>query len=67
MKDIIEAVQTFEDIWGDLAHWKQLDPEQQQRLIHEVQRTYEGQIPLIRRARDRRLATILRGFEDARE
>ncbi len=58
--------QTFESVWGDLATWSRLDPEQQRTLIHIVERTYEGQLATIREARDRRLAAILTGLEDAK-
>ena len=58
--------QTFESVWGDLATWSRLDPEQQRTLIHNVERTYEGKLATIREARDRRLAAILTGLEDVR-
>ncbi len=57
---------TFESLWADLAHWDHLDPQQQQALIHAVERTYQGQLSKIRSARDRRLAAILKGLEEAR-
>jgi hypothetical protein len=43
-----------------------LDPEQQNALSHSVERTYEGQLADIRRARDRRLAAVLRALEDSK-
>ena len=61
-----QLLQTMETVWDDLADWKHLDPEQQHALIHEVERTYEGQLSSIRGARDRRLAAILKALEDAR-
>ena len=57
---------TFESVWGDLATWSRLDPEQRHTLIHTVEQTYEGKLATIREARDRRLAAILRGLEDAK-
>jgi carnitine 3-dehydrogenase len=57
---------TFEPVWDDLACWDHLDPEQQHALIHNVERTYEGQLAGIREARDRRLAAILRALEESR-
>ncbi|MFB3112974.1 MAG: 3-hydroxyacyl-CoA dehydrogenase NAD-binding domain-containing protein [Gemmatimonadales bacterium] len=57
---------TFESVWSDLATWSRLDPEQRHTLIHTVERTYEGKLTTIREARDRRLAAILKGLEDAR-
>ncbi len=62
-----QLLQTMEGVWEDLADWKQLDADQQRKLIHHVERAYEGQLPAIRKARDRRLAAILRGIEDAKE
>jgi 3-hydroxyacyl-CoA dehydrogenase len=58
---------TFETLWGDLASWNQLDPHEQQSLIHLVEHTYQGQLGKIRFARDRRLAAILRGLEAVRQ
>lgn len=57
---------TFENYWSDLASWSRLEPEDQQRLIRMIEKTYAGQISDIRRARDRRLAAILRALEEAR-
>jgi len=41
--------------------------EQQRQLIGAINRAYQGQTDEIRVARDRRLAGILRGIEQARE
>lgn len=57
---------TFESLWGDLADWTRLDPQQQQALIHTVEHTYQGQLTKIRGARDRRLGAILRALEEVR-
>lgn len=57
---------TFENYWSDLANWSKLEPEDQQRLIRAIEKTYAGKIGEIRRARDRRLAAILRSLEEAR-
>jgi 3-hydroxypropionate dehydrogenase (NADP+) len=57
---------TYEATWADLASWSQLDPEQQHRLVHAVERAYRDSIVKIRPARDRRLAGILRGLEQSR-
>lgn len=59
-------LQTFEGYWGDLATWSKLEPEDQHRLIHAIEKTYEGQVDQIRRLRDRRLAAILRALEEAK-
>lgn len=60
-------LQTFEMIWSDLPTWTQLEPEQQRRLIHVIEKTYAGKVAALRLARDRRLGGILRGLEDARD
>ncbi len=59
-------LQTFEGYWGDLATWSKLEPEDQHRLIRAIEKTYEGQVDQIRRARDRRLAAILRALEEVK-
>jgi 3-hydroxypropionate dehydrogenase (NADP+) len=58
---------TFEEVWGDLPTWTKLDPDAQRRLVHLIERAYDDQVQVIRPARDRRLAGILRGLEEARE
>ena len=60
-------LQTFEMIWDDLPTWTKLEPEQQRKLIHLIEKTYDEQVAVIRPARDRRLAEMLRGMERARE
>ncbi len=57
---------TFESYWSDLASWSRLEPEERLRLIRMIEKTYSGKISDIRRARDRRLAAILRALEEAR-
>lgn len=59
-------LQTFEGYWSDLATWSKLEPEDQHRLIHAIEKTYEGQVDQIRRSRDRRLAAILRALEEVK-
>ena len=57
---------SFEDWWGHLATWQQLDPEQQRTLTHSVERAYRGRLDGLREARDRRLSAILRALEQSR-
>lgn len=57
---------TFESWWQQLAHWAQLDPDQQRALIQAIERTYKGKIEFLREARDRRLNAILKALEQAR-
>ncbi|MDH3290381.1 MAG: 3-hydroxyacyl-CoA dehydrogenase NAD-binding domain-containing protein [Gemmatimonadota bacterium] len=60
-------LKTFEMIWEDLATWTQLEPEQQRKLIHLIEKAYDEQVDALRPARDRRLGGILRGMERVRE
>jgi carnitine 3-dehydrogenase len=55
-----------EPYWANLASWSKLEPEDQARLIHAIEHAYTVQIDSIRRARNRRLAAMLRAMEDAR-
>lgn len=58
---------TFKTLWEDLADWKRLEPDAQQELIHTIERTYHGQLSRIRAARDRRLAAIVKGLDEAKQ
>lgn len=60
-------LQSFEMIWEDLPTWTNLEPEQQRKLIHLIEKTYDEKVTVIRPARDRRLAEMLRGMERAKE
>jgi carnitine 3-dehydrogenase len=57
---------SFESWWQQLAHWAQLDPEQQRALIGSIERSYKGKVEYLREARDRRLSAILKALEQAR-
>ena len=52
--------------WADLAGWVKLEPDEQHRLIHAIEAAYAGKTDQIRRARNRRVAAILRAVEEAR-
>ena len=56
----------FESWWGTLAHWDRLEPEQRRALIGEINRAYAGKIGMLREARDRRLAAIVKALEQSR-
>lgn len=62
-----QLLQTYETIWGDLAAWNKLEPDEQRKLIHAIERSYQDHIERIRPARDRRLAAILKALEHARQ
>jgi len=57
---------SFESWWEQLAHWAQLDPDQQRSLIQGIERAYKGKVEFLREARDRRLSAILKALERAR-
>jgi len=57
---------SFEAWWADLASWEKLTPKQQRTLITAIEKAYEGQVDILREARDRRLGTILRSLEQSR-
>ena len=59
-------LQTYEDIWKDLPNWSQLEPDRQRKLIHAIEQAYADKMSVLRPARDRRLAGILKGMEQAR-
>jgi carnitine 3-dehydrogenase len=59
-------LQAQEPYWASLATWSRLEPQDETRLIHAIAKAYEGQIDNIRRARNRRLAAILRALDEAR-
>lgn len=59
-------LQAQEPYWASLAAWSKLEPEDETRFIHAIAKAYEGEIDSIRRARNRRLAAILRALEEAR-
>jgi carnitine 3-dehydrogenase len=57
---------SFEAWWSDLATWEKLAPAQQRSLISAIEKAYEGQVDILREARDRRLGAILRALEQSR-
>jgi carnitine 3-dehydrogenase len=57
---------TFEATWADLASWSKLEPEERNKLIHAIERTYEDTIDKLRPLRDKRLAGVLRSLERTR-
>ena len=57
---------SFENWWRQLAHWAQLEPDQQRALTQSIEKAYKGKIEFLREARDRRLSAILRALEQAR-
>ncbi len=61
-----QLLASFESWWQDLAHWSQLDPEQQRVLIQSIEKAYKGKVEFLREARDRRLSAILKALEQSR-
>jgi len=58
-----EALQEYERIWGRLARWDTLSPEDRQRLIRLIERVYDEEPSELRAERDRFLARLLRVIE----
>lgn len=58
---------TFEGLWANAPTWSKLEPQQQRQIVQAIEKTYAGQIDQIRKARDRRLAGMLKGMEQARQ
>jgi len=61
-----QLLQSHEGIWADLPTWSHLEPEQQRRLVSQIEKAYKDNVDVIRPARDRRLAGMLRGLERSR-
>lgn len=61
-----QLLQSYEGIWADLPTWSHLEPEQQRRLVSQIEKAYKDNVDVIRPARDRRLAGMLRGLERSR-
>jgi len=61
-----KVLHTYESTWSYLATWSQLEPDQQHKLVHAIDKAYREAIVKIRPARDRRLAGILRGLEQSK-
>ncbi len=57
---------SFEGWWASLAQWSKLEPEQLTALTTHIERAYGAKVDVIREARDRRLAVLLRALEQAR-
>jgi carnitine 3-dehydrogenase len=62
-----QLLQSFESWWASLAKWTTLEPEQVQALTGQIERAYGAKLDVIREARDRRLAAILKALEDSRK
>lgn len=55
---------TYEEIWKNLADWKQLASEDQKRLIKLIDRAYTKHMPELREARDQRLVRLLEALRE---
>jgi 3-hydroxyacyl-CoA dehydrogenase len=58
-----EALQEYERVWGSLARWDTLTPEDRQRLIRLIERVYDDEPSELRAERDRFLGRLLRVIE----
>ncbi len=62
-----QLLQSFETWWGSLAQWNKLEPEQVKALTAQIEKAYGAKVDVLRQARDRRLAGILKGMDSARK
>jgi 3-hydroxybutyryl-CoA dehydrogenase len=62
-----QLLQAFETWWGSLAQWTKLEPEQVRALTSQIEKAYGGKVDVLRDARDRRLAAILKALDSARK
>ena len=58
-----EALREYERVWGSLARWDTLTPEDRQRLIRLIERVYDEEPSELRAERDRFLGRLLRVIE----
>lgn len=61
---LAQLLSTYEDIWKDLAEWKQLSIEDQKRLARLVEKAYASYIPELREARNQRLVRLLEAIRE---
>ncbi len=62
-----QLLQSFETWWGSLAQWTKLEPEQVKALTAQIEKAYGAKVDVLREARDRRLAAMLKGLDAARK
>lgn len=61
-----QLLRAFETWWGSLAQWTKLEPEQVRALTSQIEKAYGDKVDVLRDARDRRLAAILKALDSAR-
>lgn len=61
-----QLLQAFETWWGSLAQWTKLEPEQVRALTSQIEKAYGDKVDVLRDARDRRLAAILKALDTSR-
>ncbi len=61
---LAQLLTTYEDIWKDLAEWKQLSIEDQKKLARLVEKAYASYIPELREARNQRLVRLLEAIRE---
>lgn len=55
---------TYEELWKSLAAWSQMNPEDQKRLIKQIDRAYSKHESELREARDQRLVRLLEALRE---
>ncbi len=61
---LAQLIGTYEEIWKDLAEWKQLSTEDQKKLARLVEKAYASYIPELREARNARLVRLLEALRE---
>jgi carnitine 3-dehydrogenase len=61
---LAKILSTYEEVWKSLADWKQLNTEDQNRLIRMIDRAYSKHILELREARDQRLVRLLEALRE---
>ena len=61
---LAKILSTYEEVWKSLAEWKQLNTEDQNRLIRTIDRAYSKHILELREARDQRLVRLLEALRE---
>jgi carnitine 3-dehydrogenase len=59
-----QALSRYEEVWKDLAEWKNLASEDQKKLARLVEKAYASYLPELREARNQRLVRVLEALRE---
>jgi 3-hydroxyacyl-CoA dehydrogenase len=59
-----QLIGIYEEVWQDLADWKQLGPEDQKKLARLIEKAYASYTPELREARNQRLVRLLEALRE---